>query len=95
MPATGQRVVVCRRACVAFDVAVEERVYPVVELLMFGGGARLVECLFGDVEAADRLGVDVAGGGGAAALRDRRGPSHADVRAGAHGTGEANLGFEG
>lgn len=48
-----------------------------------------------DVEAADRLGVAVAGAAVPPPLRDRRGPSHADVRAGAHGTGEANLGSSG
>jgi hypothetical protein len=58
------------------------------------GGTGLVECLFGDVEAADRLGVDVTGGCGAAVLRDRRGPSHADIWPGAHGTRKANLGFK-
>jgi hypothetical protein len=57
--------------------------------------ACLPECLFGDIEAADRLPVDVTGGGGATALRDRRGPGHADICPNAHGAREADLGLKG
>jgi uncharacterized protein YcbX len=53
--------------------------------------ARLLECLLGDIEAADRLRVDVTGGCGAAVLGDRRGPGDADVGSAAHGAGEADF----
>ena len=42
--------------------------------------ACLLQRLFGDIEAADRLAVDITGGSDATARGDRRRASDADVR---------------